>query len=274
MTGVLPLLGVEVHWATPFHGQAKPIERAFRDLAESISKDPRLAGAYTGNRPDAKPENYGSKAVEWELLEQVVREAIVEHNARPGRRTETARGRSFDETFAESYRSRVVKRLAPSQRAMLLLASKPVKVRPSNVIEVAGNSYGVDPALGLAGQRVVARFDPDDLTRPVMVFSLDGRMLGEAMPTVRRFDDHQEAQAFRREMRRARKAHRAYLASLEKMAEIEIPVAQAPGPPKPVAVQLVYPVLPAREDKAAVEAMVAKTDDLILEMSRRMVAGG
>ncbi|MFN4097789.1 MAG: transposase domain-containing protein, partial [Sphingomonas sp.] len=86
MLGALPLLGVEVHWATPFHGQAKPIERAFRDLAEEIAKDARLAGAYTGNRPDAKPENYGSKAADWALVEQVVAEAILRHNAREGRR--------------------------------------------------------------------------------------------------------------------------------------------------------------------------------------------
>jgi putative transposase len=99
--GMLPMLGVQVHWATPFHGQAKPIERAFRDLCEAIAKDPRCAGAYTGNAPDAKPENYGSRAMEWEAFEQVVAEGIARHNAQAGRRTETAQGRSFDEVFAQ-----------------------------------------------------------------------------------------------------------------------------------------------------------------------------
>ncbi|MFN7183534.1 MAG: transposase domain-containing protein [Thermomonas haemolytica] len=275
MTGILPLLGVTIHWATPFHGQAKPIERAFRDLAETISKDPRLAGAYTGNRPDAKPENYGSRAVEWALLEQVVREAIAEHNARTGRRTETAKGASFDAVFAESYSRRVVKRLAPSQRAMLLLASEPVKVRQNGTFEVAGNTYGVDPRLGLSGQRVVARFDPDVLAKPVMVFSLDGRLLGEAAPTVRRFDDQAAAQAHGREQRRAKRAYREYMAALERLADMEMPPAVAAGDvPAPAAVQLVQPMVAAREDETEVEALVAKTDALILEMSRRMAAGG
>lgn len=275
MTGILPLLGVEIHWATPFHGQAKPIERAFRDLAESISKDPRLAGAYTGNRPDAKPENYGSRAVAWELLEQVTREAILEHNARTGRRTETAKGASFDAVFAESFSRRVVKRLAPSQRAMLLLASEPVKVRQNGTFEVAGNTYGVDPRMGLAGQRIVARFDPDDLAKPVMVFSLDGRLLGEAAPTVRRFDDQAAEQSFKREERRAKRAYREYMASLEKLAGMEIPAAVASGDaPAPAAVRMVQPLMPAREDEAEVEALVAKTDVLILEMGRRMADGG
>ncbi|KGJ12358.1 hypothetical protein EQ718_07065 [Paracoccus versutus] len=42
--GVLPTLGIKVHWATPAHGQAKPIERGFRDFASRIAKDPRFAG--------------------------------------------------------------------------------------------------------------------------------------------------------------------------------------------------------------------------------------
>ncbi|KAF0674382.1 transposase domain-containing protein, partial [Profundibacterium mesophilum] len=32
--GVMTLMGIELHWATPGHGQAKPIERAFRDFAD------------------------------------------------------------------------------------------------------------------------------------------------------------------------------------------------------------------------------------------------
>ncbi|WP_332460286.1 transposase domain-containing protein [Pseudophaeobacter flagellatus] len=66
--GVLPLLGIQIHWATPAHGQAKPIERAFRDLASDVAKDPCFAGAYVGNRPDAKPENYGKRLVRYKLV--------------------------------------------------------------------------------------------------------------------------------------------------------------------------------------------------------------
>lgn len=61
--GILTQLGIRVHWTTPYHGQSKPIERAFRDFCEEIAKHPACAGAYTGNRPDAKQKNYGSKAI-------------------------------------------------------------------------------------------------------------------------------------------------------------------------------------------------------------------
>jgi hypothetical protein len=274
MLGVLPLLGVTVHWATPFHGQSKPIERAFRDLAEGIAKDPRLAGAWTGNRPEAKPDNYGSKAADWDLVAQVCAEAIAEHNARVGRRTETAKGRSFDAVFAESYARRVVKRLAPSQRALLLLASEPVKVRVDNSFEVAGNTYGVDPALGLGGQRVVARFDPDDLRQPVLVFDLEGRMLGEARPTAARFDDGAAAQAAKRAQAQARRALRQQLAALEKLERIEAQAAPAGSVPAPAAVRMVQALMLQKRDEDEADGLVAKTDALILEMSRRMASGG
>lgn len=74
--GILGMLGVEMSFATPAHGQAKPIERAFRDVAEDIAKDPRFAGAYVGKRVDAKPENYMSKAIDLAYFIEVVEEGI------------------------------------------------------------------------------------------------------------------------------------------------------------------------------------------------------
>ncbi|WP_328809175.1 transposase domain-containing protein, partial [Profundibacterium mesophilum] len=70
-------MGIELHWATPGHGQAKPIERAFRDFADNIAKDPRFAGAYVGHKPDAKPENYGSTAIDIDRFVAVVGEGVA-----------------------------------------------------------------------------------------------------------------------------------------------------------------------------------------------------
>lgn len=60
--GILTTLGCEVTFTKPYSGQSKPIERAFRDLCDDIAKHPFCAGAYTGNRPDAKPERRGSRS--------------------------------------------------------------------------------------------------------------------------------------------------------------------------------------------------------------------
>ncbi|TAG17934.1 MAG: transposase, partial [Rhodobacterales bacterium] len=114
--GLFTALGCTIHWATPYSGQSKPIERAFRDMCQSIAKDPRLAGAYTGNTVVAKPENYGSRAVELEEFLKVVSEGIEEHNARENRRSEVAFGRSFNAVFDESYASAPITKANEAQR--------------------------------------------------------------------------------------------------------------------------------------------------------------
>lgn len=180
-TGVLVALGIEVRWATPYRGQSKPIERAFRDLCDAIAKHPALAGAYTGNRPDAKPENYGARAVDIEEFRRIVDLGIAEHNAREGRRTETARGRSFDATFAESYATAPIGKASPEQLRLALLTAEDIRCdRQSGAIALEGNRYWT-PELGdHAGERVTVRFDPDNLHGEVHVYHRDGRFIATA----------------------------------------------------------------------------------------------
>lgn len=110
-TGVLVSLGVDVRWTLPYSGQSKPIERAWRDLCDSIAKHPAFEGAYTGNKPDAKPENYGSRAVPLDDFLQVVGQGIALHNARTGRRTRVCAGvKSFDQAFADSYSKSIIRK--------------------------------------------------------------------------------------------------------------------------------------------------------------------
>lgn len=49
LNGVLTSLSITVTWASPGHGQAKPIERSFQLVRDYVAKDPRFEGAYTGN---------------------------------------------------------------------------------------------------------------------------------------------------------------------------------------------------------------------------------
>ncbi len=181
--GLLTGLGVAVHWATPYRGQSKPIERAFRDLCDHGAKHPAFAGAYTGNKPDAKPDNYGSKAVPLETFRKVVGAVIAAHNARAGRQTEMAKatGQSFDQVFDASYAVSPIARATPEQlRLALLAADKVTADRKSGAVRLFDNAYWA-PALGdHAGQSVVVRFDPDDLHAGVAVYDLAGRFITEA----------------------------------------------------------------------------------------------
>lgn len=179
--GVLPQMGIKVHWATPGHGQAKPIERSFRDLADDLARHPAFAGAYVGNRPDAKPEDYGSRAVPLADLLEVTEQVIAAHNARPGRLTDNAKGRSFDETFAESYaKSRIVKATAEQHRLWLMGQEVRKLQKHHGSFKLFDNSYWSDWMNEYVGQKVVARFDPEDLHAGLFIYSLSGEFLGPA----------------------------------------------------------------------------------------------
>jgi transposase InsO family protein len=162
--GLLTQLQIRNMWATPYRGQSKPIERAFRDFCDAIAKHPALAGAYTGNKPDAKPENYGSRAVDFDLFEKIVATGIAEHNARQGRRTEMARGRSFDDAFNESYAVSAIRTAGPEQLRRALLASDRVRAhRDNGTVELMGNRYWHADLARHAGELLTVRFDPDNL---------------------------------------------------------------------------------------------------------------
>lgn len=180
--GALTSLGVEIHWATPYHGQAKPIERAWRDLCDRIAKHPAFAGAYTGNKPDAKPENYGSKAVPWDTFARVVDEEIAAHNAREGRRTRLCNGiHSFDQAFAQSYAHATIRKATPEQlREMLLAADTVTANQYDGSVRLAGNRYWTEALSAYAGKKLMLRFDPEALHESVQVYTLADVFIGQA----------------------------------------------------------------------------------------------
>jgi len=213
VAGLLKTLDIEPHFTKPYSGQSKPIERAWRDLAEEISKHPAMSGAYTGNKPDAKPENYAKWAVPLEELERHVAERIAEHNARPGRKAETARGRSFDETFEESMRhpATIVRRATDAQRVLWMLAAATRRTYKSNgEIHYKENVYWHEALVNHAGSQVTIRFDPDKLHAPIKVFDKDGRFICDAPCTEKgRFNDSAAAGRHEKNRRRYRKSQQA-----------------------------------------------------------------
>ncbi len=194
--GLLTTLGVRIIWTTPYSGQSKPIERAFRDLAEEICKHPICAGAYTGNKPDAKPENYGNAAIPLEELRAHVDTQLRAHNARPGRRSEVAAGRSFDEAFNQSLAApdTIVRVASIKQRALWLTAAERVRARKGNgEIHLAGNRYWAPELTAHAGTPVTVRFDPDKLHDPVLVYDASDRLIATAAIIEKSGFDSQDA---------------------------------------------------------------------------------
>nr|WP_276515444.1 transposase domain-containing protein [Ancylobacter defluvii] len=179
--GVVIDLGCQLHWATPYHGQAKPIERAWRDFAGNIARDVRFEGAWTGNSIANKPENYGNRAVPLDLFLQVVSEGVVEHNTRLGRQSKTCNGDSFTNVFATSYQSSPIRQASPMQRLKWLLPAEAITARkPDGALILAGNRYWAEFLLNHIGRKLVLRVDPQALQQDAHVYELNGSYLGKA----------------------------------------------------------------------------------------------
>ncbi|MBR0559527.1 transposase domain-containing protein [Neokomagataea anthophila] len=180
--GILPQLGVDVRFVKPYSGRSKPIERAWRDFAQDLAKHPRFAGAYTGHKVDAKPENYGSTAVPLDVFIEVVAQGIAEHNARIGRRSDVCQGKySFDQVFEASYARAPITKATDEQRRLWLMPAESVTIsKRDGVIEIEGNRFWADFLNQYPGEKVVVRLDPENLQQDVHVYRMDGTYLGAA----------------------------------------------------------------------------------------------
>ena len=238
-TGLLTALGIKTHFTLPYRGQSKPIERAWRDLCDSISKCAAFDGAYTGNSPMAKPENHGQRAVPWAEFVAEVARGIAFHNARQGRRTEGARGRSFDEVFAASYATAPIGKASEEQHAMALLMGENLRVdNRTGEVSLYGNRYWSDGCGQLHGQLVTVRFDPDNLARDIRLYDLGGRYLTSAtMIADTGFGDVASAKQAGRLVSDHRKKYRAALEAEQLMSAAEVAAQQrgwaAPELPEP-----------------------------------------
>lgn len=238
--GLLTKLGVEVHWTSVYagkgHGQAKPIERAFGvgGLGEAVDKHPAFAGAWTGNNPMTKPENYASKAVDLETFVTTLQQEILAWNARAGRRTEICQGvLSFDAAFNNSYATAPIRRPTEEQRRWWLLAAEAVKVRKDATFsleagaQIGGgrNRYYTDQLFdyGEKGKKIVVRFDPSSLHEQVHCYTLDGSYIGPAdLFESAGFGDTATARIYNRGRKQFIKATKQAIAAEERMDAAEM----------------------------------------------------
>jgi len=222
--GLFVALDCSIHWATPYSGQSKPVERAFRDMCDAIAKDPRFDGAWTGNRPDAKPEDYGAKAVPLDQFLKVVDEGIREHNLREGRRSEVAWGRSFREVFDESYARSPIRKATEAQRRLWLMGAEGLRGHSqTGELKFQGNQYWAAWMHEIAGKRVIARFDPADLWDGLHLYSMENAYLGHAPARAKGgFLSIDEARRTARDRSAWIKAERAAVAAHRKLTAREL----------------------------------------------------
>lgn len=230
--GLLPSLGIVNHFATPEHGQAKPIERGFGDLVGFIAQDEACIGAYTGNSPMNKPHNYGQRAMAWAELSALVDARIAEYNAYVDRNTEMAKGRSFDAVFAESYAVHGRGAATDEQVAMALLEAGTYRAdRKTGEIRIHGNRYYDRALYDLAGQELTVRFDPDNLHKPIHVYTLTGaKVCVAAVIAATGFLDTEAAKVTAKARADARRLGRELVKAENLVAATELARRSAPAP--------------------------------------------
>lgn len=187
--GIIPMMGIKLHWSSVIlgkgHGQAKPIERAFGvgGLEEYIDKHPLCRGAYTGPNPMAKPDNYGSKAIEAEDFLNAIAKGVEMYNAKTNRNTEICKGfMSFDQAFNASYESAEIRKATTAQLQLMMLQAEAVRVSKHGtiVLDAGGslkgrkNRYFNETMMNYVGQKLVARFDPLKLHDSLEIYALNG----------------------------------------------------------------------------------------------------
>ncbi len=245
--GLFPSLGIKVHWTSVLngkgHGQAKPIERAFGvgGLGEYLDKHPAFAGAYTGENPMAKPENYGSKAVPLETFVKIMAQEITAWNAKQGRRNKLCAGElSFDEAFNNSYATAPIRKATEEQRRLWLMTAEAITVKKDGTFTLeAGKKLGCGRnryfshdlhQLGEDKKKIIIRFDPTDLHDKVHCYTLDNRYVCEAhILNAAGFGDTQAARIQKRERTKWMKANKIMAKAERTMDALDV-AAQLPEP--------------------------------------------
>ncbi|WP_308719223.1 transposase domain-containing protein [Komagataeibacter xylinus] len=250
--GIMPQLGVDVRFVNPYSGQSKPIERAWRDLAQGLAKHPLFEGAYAGNNPMNKPENYGSRSVPLELFIKVVAEGIQEHNERIGRRSKVCGGKlSFKQAFEASYATAPITKATPEQRRLWLLAAEAIRAdKTTGEFKLEGNRFWAEELTALRGQQLVVRFDPQALQGSVFVYRLDGTFVCEApCLAAAGFADKGAAQSHNRARKAWIKAQKDMEKAQNRMSIAELQDIYAPDPDAaeetPMEAKVVRPFRPA-----------------------------
>ncbi len=241
--GIFTQLGIKVHWTSIHggkgHGQAKPIERSFGigGIGELVDKHPAFSGAYTGNKPEAKPENYGSRAVDLGEFLKVLEYGVYQWSNEPNRRSDICRNQlSYAQAFNESYREDVIKKLTATQKHMLLLMAEKVKVGQGGTVSLeagkgfgmGANRYGCDELIRHIGNAIVVKFDPQDLHGIVHCYDLNGHYIGEAVCLLKAgFGDKEAGREHNKARKQAIKAQKEQAKAESKMSALEI-AAQLP----------------------------------------------
>ena len=182
---VMNVLGIGKITATPYHGQAKPIERFFRTLEERFGK---MFYSYAGNDAKKRPEHMAKTIQRLEedpniptldfYIEQL--ERWIEEYNNTAHHGEEMNGKTPNQVYYERLEK---KREVNDRNALRLLCGKTeIRAVDKNGIRLMNNMFcNYDGRLiQYYGKRVMVTYDPDDMEN-VYIFDMDYRYICTAV---------------------------------------------------------------------------------------------
>jgi len=226
LTGIWTALQIDVIWAQPYSGRSKLIESFWRVIAENVCKRPEFAGAYTGNKPDARPEEWDkNKAADLAIFEAALKEELARYHSNI-HRGDGMDGQSPMAVYAELL-EHTPQRPAPTaeQMRMLMLCAQAIKLDKHQTIKLFGNRYFTEQLAFLPLRATVdVRFDGNDLSAPVHVYH-QGRYVCAA-PALGKVGVHDKeaAKAQAAARKRLKKSAQERASALQNLGEVFTPV--------------------------------------------------
>lgn len=178
---VMNVLGIGKITATPYHGQAKPVERFFRTLEERFGK---MFYSYAGNDAKKRPEHMAKtiKRLEedpnipsMDFYVEQLEKWIEEYNNTP-HYGEGMDGQTPDNVYIQNLEKRVE---VKDRNALKLLCGKTVtRTVDRNGVRIFSQTYSnYDGCLvSYYGKKVMVTYDPDNIDS-VFIFDMDYRYI-------------------------------------------------------------------------------------------------
>jgi len=219
--GVFGQLGTTVHFTTPYRAQAKPVERFFRVVAETFSKE---FPSYTGSNTSARPAEVAlyykrikGQERRGDLLELGDVAALFglwagRYSAEHKHRGCGMRSRTPDQVFTEE--SDGPAQVMPREFRALVFSEQFIRTVQRNGINIGPANYYAPEVARYLGHQIIARRPFRD-PNTIIVFSSDGRQLFTAYAEY--LQDTGDARGNSKLRRQLGKSQKALLASyLEK----------------------------------------------------------
>ena len=206
-------IGIGCVYATPYHGQAKTVERFFRTFTDRFS---RRFNTYTGSNAKIRPEcmqipnkDILPQAPTLEEFQNLLSSYISEYNNTPSRGIDLG-GKCPNEVF---YSNLHTKRVISNLDALRILCGNfEERVVHKNGVSIKNNTYYHERLAHHVGEKVTVAFDPADIDT-INIFDMENRAICSAYAKIRTMFRHTSEEDYNKaakEKKQARAAIRKY----------------------------------------------------------------